>query len=352
MSIARARQTGKLRRRRGGGERWLTSFTYNPAMRRRAASLGLVLGLIVTAVPVFVQSSTFTLAVVRRDGVLVPFVTFTGTKFERRWPQPERSTDVPAALGDVPSNWWADERPQIEWRFQPTEGRPRSLEVESPIWVPVHCQQQTALLTNYQTAEPPPPPDVQPYPKDGLAWTGNATIEPIDILTSKDPMWQRLGHELLDTITEHEQEAIAREETSGWRHPAAKESRERTSATLEAVYGAPMGTQGGRAYYVEATKRYKREPDDRDADCDIVSFIHGWVRVDKSGKVLAAAMGADVTACDYHSVTIMHPLAVLRLNAKPLWVVQWSTWGNEEYEIIDPTAGKLLFETTAGQCSE
>ncbi|MPZ18722.1 MAG: hypothetical protein GEV06_12520 [Luteitalea sp.] len=321
-------------------------------MRRRLASFALMLGLVVTAVPVFVQSSAFTLAVVRRDGVLVPFVTFTGTKFERHWPTPERHTDVPAALDAVPSGWWPDKRPQIEWRFQPLEGETHSLEVKSPIWVPVQCQQQTALLTDYQTAEPPPPPDVQPYPKDGLAWTGTATIEPIDILTSEHPVWQRLGRELASTITKHEQEAIERAERSGWRHPLAKEARERTSATLEAVYGALTGsTQGGRAYYVEATKRYKRKPGDRDADCDIVSFVHGWVRVDKGGKVLAARMGGNVTACDYHSVAIMHPLAVLRLNAKPLWVVQWSTWGKEQYEIIDPTAGKLLFETTAGQCS-
>ncbi|MGH9158856.1 MAG: hypothetical protein ACRD2X_02560, partial [Vicinamibacteraceae bacterium] len=82
-------------------------------MRRRLASCGLLLGLIATAVPVVAQSSAFTLAVVRRDGVLVPFVTFTGTTFERRWPEPERRTDVPAALDDVPSSWWPNERPQI-----------------------------------------------------------------------------------------------------------------------------------------------------------------------------------------------------------------------------------------------
>lgn len=318
-------------------------------------SFGLLLGLIVTAVPVFVQSATFTLAVVRRDGVLVPFVTFTGTEFERRWPEPERHTDVPAALDDVPSSWWPDGRPQIEWHFQPLEGESRSLEVENPIWVPVQCQQQTALLTNYRTAQPPPPPDVQPYPKEGLAWTGNATVEPIEILTSKDPMWQRLGRELADEIAALERQAIEREEGFGWRHPLDEKQRQRTSAMVEAVYTAPAASrQGDQIYYVEATKRYKRKPDDRDADCDIVSFIYGWVHLDQRGNIAPARMGASVTACDYNSVALMHPLALLRLNGKALWVVQWSTWGHEAYQIVDPFSKEFepLYETMAGQCSE
>ncbi|MGH9158802.1 MAG: hypothetical protein ACRD2X_02285, partial [Vicinamibacteraceae bacterium] len=231
----------------------------------------------------------------------------------------------------------------------------RSLEVESPIWVPVQCQQQTALLTNYATVEPPPPPDVQPYPKDGLAWTGAAAIEPIEMLTSKDPMWQRLGRELADDISALERHAIEREEGFGWRHPVDDKLRERTAPALEAVYNAPAASrQGDRMYYVEATKRYKRKPSDRDADCDIVSFVSGWVRVDEGGSVEPTRMGAAVTACDYHSVALMYPLALLRLRGKPLWVVQWSAWGHEEYAIIDPSSkeSEPLFRTTAGQCSE
>ncbi|MPY87603.1 MAG: hypothetical protein GEU99_06760 [Luteitalea sp.] len=156
-------------------------------------------------------------------------------------------------------------------------------------------------------------------------------------------------------MTEQEQKAIERQEGFRWRHPTAKEVRQRTSPTLEAVYAAPGArTSGNRIYYVEATKRYKRQPGDRDADCDVLSFIHGWVHADKSDRVAAARIGAEVTACDYNSVAIMHPLGVLHLNAKRLWVVQWSTWGHEQYEILDPASRKLepLFATTAGVCSQ
>ena len=38
-----------------------------------------------------------------------------------------------------------------------------------PDWFKTYCQKQIGLRTDYQPRVPPPGPDTQPYPKDGLA---------------------------------------------------------------------------------------------------------------------------------------------------------------------------------------
>src|SRR5436190_8764466 len=51
------------------------------------------------------DSPRFTIGVLRRDGVAVPFATYDGKAWAGRWPAPAREPEIPINLRSVPSKW-------------------------------------------------------------------------------------------------------------------------------------------------------------------------------------------------------------------------------------------------------
>ena len=58
-------------------------------------------------------STNFTLGVLRRDAMVVPFATYDGKRWENHWPQPSQDVDVPINLRSVPGRWWGQGDPPI-----------------------------------------------------------------------------------------------------------------------------------------------------------------------------------------------------------------------------------------------
>ena len=61
-----------------------------------------------------VARDAFTIAVLRRDGILIPFAAFDGRAWETPWPASDSGVVLPIALGDVPRSGgelWARRRP-------------------------------------------------------------------------------------------------------------------------------------------------------------------------------------------------------------------------------------------------
>src|SRR5581483_5415021 len=110
----------------------------------------------------------FSVAVLRRDGLLIPFADYDGKRWRRIWPDPADRVDVPIDLRNVPSKWWGRSGPHDNWQLWQPPREPRLLHVRQPNWVKAQCRQQIGLQTDYRPDIPPPPPQVQPYPKDGL----------------------------------------------------------------------------------------------------------------------------------------------------------------------------------------
>src|SRR5207253_3038803 len=48
----------------------------------------------------------FTVGVLRRDGIVVPFAAYDGKQWRNRWLTPGADVDVPIDLRNVPSRWW------------------------------------------------------------------------------------------------------------------------------------------------------------------------------------------------------------------------------------------------------
>jgi hypothetical protein len=199
----------------------------------------------------------FTLAVVRRDAIAIPFATYDGKRWKDAWPGPESRVTAPISLSDIPKRWWTGREPVMKWTFWPIHGRPTTIETKGTTWFPTHCHQSLGLRTSYATLAPVPPPSVQPYPKDGLAVAGDATIVPIEIL---NPITSTVARELERTLAEpifsEENKLVKSYERRSWSHGYTEEERRATPVRIEALYHVAHGLGDRDVYYFEGVKHY------------------------------------------------------------------------------------------------
>jgi len=135
-----------------------------------------------------------TFAVLREDGILIPFATFDG-KWKNPWPRPAVEAEVPITLTDVPKKWWPDGRVQREWTLWQAGGAFRRLTVEAPAWVRAQCVSNVGLRTDFKSDMTLPTPETMPYPKAGLVTSAGAEAVKVDPITVLDPSseeWQQL----------------------------------------------------------------------------------------------------------------------------------------------------------------
>jgi hypothetical protein len=139
--------------------RSLAGVPFLRQIRLRSILLLPILVVILTTTPSSVASSAdeeakqrFTLAVVRRDSIAIPFATYDGKRWKNAWPNPESRVTAPIMLADVPRRWWSGLGPIAKWTFWPldeADGASRTLETIAPTWFPAHCQQGMGLRTTY-----------------------------------------------------------------------------------------------------------------------------------------------------------------------------------------------------------
>lgn len=294
----------------------------------------------------------FTLAVLRRDGILVPFATFTGRRWTNPWPIPQRTIDVPITLRDVPDRWWGPVKPVPSWTVWTPDGPGRSVQAKAPVWFDAHCLRNVGLATDHESKELAPPPIEQPYPKDGLAASGPITLERIDVIDKSAPDWKQIHDMLTGPVNTAENEMVASYRRAGtWSHPIRPEARGDAPISLEALYRSTVGDPARAVYYFEAVKRYE-DPKTQEKGCDLLTFASGWLIPDagRSGTGLRAF--AVATYCDMQGVEFLLPFGALRLDGNTLWIVQFSGWEGERYAIIDvtPTRMTYVINTFGGGC--
>ena len=127
-------------------------------------------------------AASFTIGVLRRDALIVPFATYDGKRWQNYWPAPGNSPDMPLSLRNVSKGWWGPVGPRETWQVWTPDSPPQIVKVRQPDWAPTYCQKQVGLRTDYQPQLRPPPPGASPYPKDGLAVSPPHPVERIDVL--------------------------------------------------------------------------------------------------------------------------------------------------------------------------
>ena len=226
---------------------------------------------LVSAVLARAGDEAFTIAVVRRDGILIPFATYDGKRWRSHWPSPRDRVDVPISLRSIPPGWWGPIPAIDTWQVTAGDGPPRVVRVRQPDWFETQCQKQIGLRTDYRPADAAPEPDAQPYPKDGLAISSPREVLHIDIVPPRDPPSQ-----LVAQFNIQEREAIdGRQSQSQWSHWLTRQQREATPLKIEATYAA--GPPDARAYYFEASRQYPSAPSaPNHSECVGLSYGAGW----------------------------------------------------------------------------
>jgi hypothetical protein len=274
-------------------------------------------------------SATFTLGVLRRDAMVVPFAAYDGKRWENHWPPPGQGVDVPVNLRSVPGRWWGKSGPLEAWQVWADAAPPRLVHVRQPDWLQTHCQKQVGLRTDYQPDQWPPGPEAQPYPKDGLAVSPPHPVEPIETLPSDSTEREVLADILRAAFAVREEGALARAQTDGAPVRASKKELEALPITIEALYA--FGTNR-RVYWVEAIREIKKGN-----ACAAIVFGAGWFVLD-SGRLTRGEFDVSVVPCSREGLRYMLPLGVISLPRGQYWIAQWSGWDSEEYDVVEISA--------------
>jgi len=307
-----------------------------------------VIGLLLLAAAFAAADSRgFTIGVLRRDGVVVPFATYDGKGWSGRWPAPAREPEIPINLRSVPSKWF--DGPLAENWSTWIDGRVGSaVHVLRPDVIDTHCLRQIGLRTDYRTGQPPSPPDAQPYPKDGLVVAPPQAIEPIETIDVHAAQLNGFAPVLREAFDKAE-----RMTAGSFNHPVPQKVREQMEPELEAVYA--FG-QAPRIYYVESHRTYDgltaegRFPFDDSPRCG-TAFGTGWFSRDDKG-FHSLDMSVRIVRCDKYGATYMLPFGAMHLGSKTYWIAQFSGWDHERYVVVavDSKAVQAVVSASGGGC--
>lgn len=298
---------------------------------------------------VLAAEEKFSLAVLRRDGVIIPFASYTGRAWSVHWPDSDVSVPLPISLADVPKKWWGPQGPDVPWTARLPDGVTRPLTLGKPVHAKVFCSGHPAIATDYRGG--PIDPREPTVAKDGLAISGDVKVQEILTISVHAPEARRV----VDLITDefNRQERLATERFTVWLHPYAIDERKGYPVELEAFYRSSESTPRGtwKTTFVEVIRRFPPRIGDR--GCGLITFARGWI-TEQEGKKPLFDIGARVTYCDRAEVAFMQPLGRLHLDNEAYWVYQVSSWRDEFYGVsrIRPEGVKPMVAIAGGGCPE
>jgi hypothetical protein len=318
-------------------------------MSRTALRLAavLLLAALATAGARGAERQRFTLAALRRDGVIIPFASFDGRSWGLHWPESDVGVPLPISRADIPKGWWGALGPDVPWTAWLPGGETRPLTLGKPVHAKVFCSGHPAIATDYRGgALDPREPTV---PKDGLAVAGDVKIQEVINISIHAPEAKRV----IDLITDEfdTEEELATKRFMNWTHPYSTEERKEYAIDLEAFYRSTESTPRGKwkTTYVEAIRRFP--PRAMDGNCGLITFARGWI-TEPDGKPPVINIGARVTFCDRAEVSFMLPFGRLMVDNEAYWVFQMSSWRDEMYSVtrIRPDGVRPVVAVVGGGC--
>jgi hypothetical protein len=293
----------------------------------------------------------FTLGVLRRDGVVIPFASWDGSRWVNRWPAPGRREDIPITVAGSPKAWWLNDRPIGYWTAWPLRGDSQVVYVKNPINLTAECQPQVGLQTDYKSIEAPALAGMQPYPKDGLATAGEILVEPVTILDAKSADWSKVSADVAARIAEAETKMLATGRTAP---PFSEAERAKRPFTLEVLFRSAGPRPGTTLLYFEGIKHYGRTLGSLRPYVTVpepITYAGGWVVIDPQAPPRVREI---VTFSDTKREGLLYTmgLGAFRVGGALYWAVQRSGWGFERFdlvEIAEPDV-KTAFSTAGGSC--
>lgn len=308
------------------------------------------------------SGESFTLAILRRDGVLLPFAGFERGKWRNRWPLAGARVDLPIAFDQCPRSWWIDEQPAATWTAWPVGADSRTVHVNAVVTVRVQCARYVGLRTDYVSSQPRALPDMQPYPKDGLATTGHVLIEPVAVLDMTSSDWKEALTAIGPDFNRLETKLLQARRGPEVPFPRTEQERAGTAISIEVLFRTPGAKPGTRRLYFEAVRRYGKQPAARSypqplslapGPCPALTYAGGWI-VLEAGQAPRVDMEAALSDCDREGLMYTLPLGTFLAGGRRYWAVQRAGWGMERYDIIeigdDPKIRNKTFTTHGGYC--
>lgn len=315
-------------------------------MTRFAA--GLIAALALAPVAYTGSTGAFAVAVLRRDGAMIPIGTFTGRKWEVSWPaESYDKLDIPITTDAVPKRWWGDVGRRDEWQLWTDGVSKEMVHVVSPRVAVTMCEGRMALATDYRSPDAPPP-NVQPYPKAGIAVSPPTAVSRVVILDASSPDWGAIARPLKQAFDEAEDRLAIAWTRENDPHPIPRKERLATPVTIEALYASD--DNGGRIEYVEASRKYDHSNDDR-AICAVA--FGGLFFRSEANNIRPIGGDMRVVPCDRRGLVYMLPFGAMRLNDRLFWVTQYSGWDFEQYNILEfeKSSVKVAASTYGGRCA-
>jgi hypothetical protein len=293
----------------------------------------------------------FTLGVLRRDGVVIPFAAWNGSQWLNRWPTPGRREDIPITVAGSPKAWWLNDRPAGYWTAWPLRGDSQVVYVKNPINLTAECQPQIGLQTDYRSIEAPAPAPMQPYPKDGLATAGDILIEPVTILDGKSAEWSKVSANVAAKITAAETKLLATGRTTP---PFSEAERAKRPFTLEVLFRSAGPRPDTMLLYFEGVKHYGRTPESLRpyfVTAEPLTYAVGWILIDPQAPPRITEM---VAFSDTKRDGLIYTMGLgsFRIGGTLYWAVQRSGWGFERFDIVEIAEPevKTAFSTAGGSC--
>lgn len=305
------------------------------------------------AIPLAADQSQrkFNIAVVRADGVIIPFAQFDRGTWKALWTAMSNDAKVvvPVTLEDIHEDWWRDEPPSLEWTLRPPQGDPVTLRALKPHAVYTPCGTEVGLATDLKPAGLLPPPHQAPYPKLGIATTGDVVIEPIVEVPREDTDWHRVKKAL--ETKEFRNAEVAALAGMEWTHPVKTIEREKTPIDLQAVWHV----KDSRFFYFEAMRRYPDpKPPKGKPPCELVTFVAGYFWEERSENLKPVGVGSLITYCHMERATFLWPFGVIRDGQKQYWLFQSAGWTGEVYGVAEPMPSRGFVRQhhwhVAGRC--
>jgi hypothetical protein len=288
----------------------------------------------------------FTLGLLRRDGVLLPFAAFDGHRWSVPWPAANTTVPLPISVGDIPAKWFGPLGQAAKWTAWLADESKRPLVLGKPEQVAIFCSGYLGLTTDYRGE--PADPHEPTIGKDGVAITGDTPLLPITAVSVHAPDADRMVKAIADEFDE--QERIAATGFMHWSHPWPAEQRKKFPIELEAFYRAGETVSSKfRTSYIEAVRKFPARAGDK--GCGLITYVRGWV-TEVEGKKPVIDIGARVTYCDRAEVTFMQPFGRLHIEKDTYWVFQLSSWRDELYAIARATDEevKTVVAVSGGGC--
>jgi hypothetical protein len=294
------------------------------------------------------QDRPFSVAVLRRDGLVIPFAVFDNG-WKTPWPAGFPS-EMPISLTDVPERWWGVDEPFERmdlWRDGKRAGDVTITGVT--VTRAMMCQPRVVLRSNYKPTAEVPPPFERPHPKDGLLVGGGVPVQRIESVLRGAPDWNRT----LVTITPefNRSETRAAGGFSSWRHPLPADDRRLVPITIESLYRAPSEAPEWTSYFVEAVRQYPAGRRDKD-NCGPLTYVYGWVMLGPDERSWVR-LTAQIAYCDRFGVRYMLPFGTVTAKNRIYWIFQFAGAESEWYEITRPQPGRIESAASfhAGSCA-